>query len=205
MDKSNLNQVKKFIKRNSVLSLLLYPLISLHGVWLKRSQISFPEFYESVFEKIEGGSLIIRIDSFNGVFEMSFKSHIMKRLLQFKEYESWLAVLTNRVVENSKDVIDVGANVGLFTVLCADLINKDRTVLAIEPVDSALGFLKANIRRNKKENNVKVYEGVASDKTGHFSMNVIPGMEEYSSLGDLVHPEIGGQVSIKKTGSRRNH
>jgi FkbM family methyltransferase len=198
MDKSGLKQVKKFIKRNRALSVLFYPLIALHGVWLNHSQIPFSEFYESVFGKVEGGSLIIRVDSFNGVFEMSFKSHIMKRLLQFREYESWPAVLTRRVVVPSKDVIDVGANVGLFTILCADLINKDCTVLAIEPVDSALGYLKANIRRNKKENKVKVYAGVASNKAGHYEMNVIPGMEEYSSLGDLVHPEIGGSTSIKK-------
>jgi FkbM family methyltransferase len=198
MDKSSLNQFKKFIKKNRALSVLFYPLIALHGVWLKHSQISFSEFYGSVFEKVEGGSLLIRIDSFNGVFEMSFKSHIMKRLLQFKEYESWLALMTRRVLDPSKDVIDVGANVGLFTVLCADLINKDRIVLAIEPVDSVLGYLKANIRRNKKENKAKVYEGVASDKAGHYEMNVIPGMEEYSSLGELVHPEIGDNISMKK-------
>ncbi len=197
MDKSNLKQIKKFIKRNKVLSVFFYPLISLHGVWLKHTQIPFSEFYDFVFEKVEGGSLIIRIDSFNGVFEMSFKSHIMKRLLQFREYESWLAVLARRVVDPSKDVIDVGANVGLFTVLSADLINNDRTVLAIEPVESALGYLKANILRNKKEDKVKVYEGVASDKVGHYEMNVIPGMEEYSSLGDLVHPEIGDNTSMK--------
>jgi FkbM family methyltransferase len=198
MDKFSLNKVKKFIKRNRLLSVFFCPLIALHGGWLKRSQLSFPEFYESVFEKVVGGSLLISIDSFRGVFGMYYKSHIMKRLLQFKEYESWLAFLTRRLVDSSKDVIDVGANVGLFTVLCADLINNDRTVLSLEPVDSALEYLRANISRNKKENKVKVYEGVALDKPGHYEMNVIPGMEEYSSLGDLIHPEIGDKISIKK-------
>ena len=197
-DKPTFNQVKKCIKRNRVLSVLFYPLIALHGAWLKRSQISFPEFYESVFEKVEGGSLLIRIDNFSGVFELSFKSHITKRLLQYKEYESWLAGLTSRVVDPSKDVIDVGANVGLFTVLCGNLINDDRFVLAIEPVDSALTYLKANIRLNNKNDKVMIYEGVASAKAGIFSMNVIPGMEEYSTLGDLVHPKIEEQVSIQK-------
>src|SRR3546814_9977236 len=61
-----------------------------------------------------------------------------------------LARLFTSLVEPHLDVIDVGANIGLFTVLAGKRLGTGR-VLAAEPTDGAFSRLTANVKNNRSE------------------------------------------------------
>jgi FkbM family methyltransferase len=62
--------------------------------------------------------------------------------------------------------VDVGANIGYFTLLGAKLVGPQGRVVAIEASASALGQLRANIARNRVEGIVRCVHAAASDSEG---------------------------------------
>ncbi|MBJ7329662.1 MAG: FkbM family methyltransferase [Solirubrobacteraceae bacterium] len=61
-----------------------------------------------------------------------------------KEEAAWL----RRVVQPGAAALDVGANVGYFTLLIAQLAGPDGAVVAVEPETRNLGLLRANLWRH---------------------------------------------------------
>ena len=180
------NEVKKHIKNNRLLYLLLYPIIFIRRLIVWRKGKVFETFYSSLFESVEKGCLAVRVPDFGGIFEVDLQSHILRRLLRDKNYEPELVMIVKAYVDSQKDVLDIGANIGLFTVLLSKTISGKNRVLAVEPTPLALHYLRRNIERNDIQN-IIVFEGVATNKKGNFVLNTISGMEEYSSLGEIVN------------------
>ena len=138
------------------------------------------------------------LPEYRGTFAMDIHSHILRRILRDHHYEPELVRVVEKYLNRKRDVLDIGANVGLFTVLFAKLVSEDSRVLAVEPTPGALGLLKANVSRNAVAESVQIYEGVASNREGRHTMNVIPGKEEYSTLGaEVSHPAVKGLVKEK--------
>jgi FkbM family methyltransferase len=138
--------------------------------------------YDYLFESAIGGSLKVRIPEFSGVFSLDCHSHILRTLLVRREFEPNVSRLVRRVIDPGKDAIDVGANVGLYTVLLSSLLRETQKVLAIEPIPANLSRLEENIRENNYPSSVLLFKGAATESAGSFSLNVISGLEEYSSL-----------------------
>lgn len=143
--------------------------------------------------------VVLNVPEFLGVFQCSPKSHLFARLLHSGYYEPELAEIFLSYVCEDRDVIDVGANIGFYTVAAARKVKTGR-VLAIEPTAGAYGRLISNIDRNGVGDWVEVFHGLASDHIGNAEMHSIPGMEEYSSIAPLVHSAITEQ-SFEKTSS----
>ena len=183
-------KIKSFIKSNRIIYSLLFPLLYFRKISSKLLDYEFNRSYDSFFKVVVEGSLVLKMPDFRGSFEIDYRSHILKIILRYKNYEPNLVRLLEKHVDPSKDAIDVGANIGLFTVLLSKLISENNRVLSIEPSPTALTYLYRNLIRNNVKNSVIAYEGVAINKVDHCKLNVIPGMEEYSSLGQMVHPHI---------------
>ncbi len=68
--------------------------------------------------------------------------------------------------------VDVGANVGVYTILAAGVSNAK--VIAIEPSKETLSILKENIKINSLSNKVEVIEKAIGDKPGNvlFTQNL---------------------------------
>lgn len=136
---------------------------------------------------------ILRVNEFNGIFYLDPRTDIFRRLIRYGEYEPTLA---KRVVEGlnpNMDAIDIGANVGFYTVLFAKLVSPSRRVLTIEPTPGALKRLYKNLQANNVTDKVIVYEGAISNQTGTTSIDIVEGHEEYSSLGGVAHPKMIGK------------
>jgi FkbM family methyltransferase len=132
---------------------------------------------------------VMRLPDFDGVFTVGVWSDQFKRLAIEGRYEPELARRCAELLDRTRDVIDVGANVGFFTVLFAKKV-ENRRVLAVEPTKNALERLHKNIRGNGVEARTIVFEGVASDKSGEARIKTVAGKEEYSSLGEMAHPGV---------------
>lgn len=134
---------------------------------------------------------VITVAGYPGRFAISPKSDILRRVLVSGTYEPALAQLCREHVDAGRDAIDVGANIGLYSMLLADLVRGGR-VLAVEPTPGALRRLRRNIAMNGRDDRVVVFPGAAAAASSTVSIAIVPGREEYSTAGALVHPSVGG-------------
>jgi FkbM family methyltransferase len=147
---------------------------------------------EELFRNVESGSLVVHMPSLGASFEIDCRSDILRRVLVSADYEPDVVELIRQTVDPNLDAIDIGANIGLFTVLLSSLVSRANRVLAIEPTVGALKYLRANLVRNSAAN-VIVFPGVAAGARGTFTLSLIPGMEEYSSLVSTTYAEGKGK------------
>lgn len=132
--------------------------------------------------------VVLPLPAFRGVFEMDLRSHVTRNLLLGHFEGAFLPLIEAALGQGQGgDAVDVGANVGLYTVLCARLLGGRGRVLAVEPAQAALSLLQANIARNRLSN-VTVFSGAVSDQAGSATLHVPQGNEEYASLGGVTHP-----------------
>lgn len=147
------------------------------------------------FAKIQG-DVNVEVEEFKGVFSLDPRSHLFLRLMRNGSYEPELAKLFISLILPDLDIIDVGANVGFFSVAGAKFLQKGR-VLAIEPASNSYMRLVKNIERNEVASKVIVVNGVASNVKGIAELNTVEGMEEYSSVLSQVHPAAAGMQRQK--------
>ena len=188
------NILKRIIKRNKTISSSINKILNYNSN--KRAK-----YLETLFENVIEGSVIVKISNIPGEYEFDPRSHVLRQILlsKKKEYEPQIVEGILRYIDSKKDAINVGANVGLYTNLLAKNISSKRKVLAIEPTKRAFKMLQHTVKRNHNEEKVVLFNGIAANKIGEFSINVIKGKEEYSSLGKLVHPSINKMDFIKKS------
>lgn len=134
----------------------------------------------------------IAADEFSGRFYLPTTSHLLHRLLRDGRYEPELVALFREHLNPDRDVIDVGANIGFFSVLAGQLVRKGR-VLAIEPTANAHSRLVRNLELNRVTDKVTVEQLLVGDADADVTMNVVSGLEEYSSIGEIVHPSAVGR------------
>ena len=95
-----------------------------------------------------------------------------------------LAALIERQVPRKSTVIDVGANIGLSTILLARMTER---VIAFEPSPPNVAFLRRNLERNGITN-VEIHAAAASDKPGTLRFHV-------AQFGAGSHVVAAGHVS----------
>lgn len=89
-------------------------------------------------------------------------------------------VFLEKMLKSNSIFIDVGANIGVYTILAAAKIKKGR-IYSFEPIPSVFNILYQNIRINNLNDRVTVIEKVVSDKNGHEKF-VIQDISEYSHI-----------------------
>jgi len=183
-----LSDLKELIKRNQILRWALYPIIVTRGIFIRKKL----QFQYEIIDNLKDLLVeqpVIRVDEFQGNFLLDCRSDLFKRLVVNKCYEPKLAQCCIDLIDKNRDAIDVGANVGFFTVLFAKTLN-NRKVLSIEPTNLALSRLYKNILLNQVQDKVIVFEGVVANSIGEVEIKTIAGREEYSSIGVMKHPAI---------------
>jgi FkbM family methyltransferase len=187
----DISSIKVFIKSNIFLYFLTFPFLYIRKLILKFKDILFNYYYNKIFSMVKEGSLVIDLPDFKGFFEIDSHSNFLRLIIKYQQYENEFVDIVKKHIDPTRDVIDVGANIGLYSILFSKLIIKDREVLCIEPSPAAIKYLRKNIERNNVVNSI-IYEGAATKSKGYYKLNVIPGMEEYSSLGNISLPVTQG-------------
>ena len=193
MHNINMGNLKRFIKSHGSLRIPLTPAVRVMRMINPPKYERLSNALAELFRVVEGGSLIVKMPSFQGSFEIGSHSDILRRILVWGEYEPEVVKIVRDNVDPDRDAIDIGANIGLFTILLSNLLSPSNRVLGIEPTPGALKYLRRNVERNNVEARVILFEGVAASHPGEVKLKVICGMEEYSSLGNMVHPAIKGK------------
>jgi len=105
------------------------------------------------------------ISAFGGKFRLHPDSHDAGRMIYFNtEIDPQEMAFLRRYLRPGDNVIDAGANVGIYTVFCAALIGDGR-ILAFEPDPTNGDRLRENITLNRL-NNVTVRQSAISDYIG---------------------------------------
>lgn len=147
------------------------------------------------FEHLVVSDVEIRVDEFEGEFAIGPKSHLLRRLLIHGHYEPELAKLFASLIQADRDVIDVGANIGFFTILAAKRLQGGR-VLAAEPTIAAHARLLRNVAANHVADKTIVFNGLVGAEEARGEIKIVAGREEYSSTGAMNHPSIKGEAVI---------
>jgi FkbM family methyltransferase len=81
-------------------------------------------------------------------------------------YEVEEAAFVRSRVEPGQTVVDVGANIGFFTVLLADLVQSTGRVFAFEPLESNIGLMLDSLRENRQTARVVVRRAAVGETAG---------------------------------------
>ncbi len=80
--------------------------------------------------------------------------------------------LLKRILKPSMTYIDVGANIGYFSVLASDLVGETGKVIAFEPDEANFKLLEKNIALNRAQNITAVKKGLSDTiGTARFYLN----------------------------------
>jgi FkbM family methyltransferase len=184
-----IEKISGLAHRHPMLRRTLAPVQQLRQRWLLKQHAGANQMLARLVEAFAEDP-VLRVAEFQGTFAVSARSHLFRRIVEAGEYEPVLTRLCLELLDQKRDVVDVGANIGLHTVLLAKQLDR-RRLLAVEPTRNALARLKRNIDLNGV-GNVTVFEGVASDAPAWLDIKTIDGLEEYSSLGVMGHPSVTG-------------
>jgi len=176
------------IKKYPVLKYVFYPAIVVRRSVLNKRRALQEQIFNNL-SKLLVEDPIIRVDEFEGNFAIDSRSDLFRRFVIQQQYEAELVKQCMALLDVNRDVIDVGANIGFFSVLFAQHLDHKK-VLSIEPTKCALYRLYKNLALNNVQDRVIVFEGVASNFIGNTEIKTIQGKEEYSSLGEMKHPSI---------------
>jgi FkbM family methyltransferase len=105
-------------------------------------------------------------------------------------HEEGTTALFKKVVKQGNVVVDLGANIGYFTLLAAKLVGENGKVFSFEPEPQNFNYLIRNIELNNYQN-VFAYQKAIADKvgktklyictydSGHHTINQSEGIEAY--------------------------
>jgi FkbM family methyltransferase len=86
-------------------------------------------------------------------------------------YEPGVTAVLTRYVKSGMSVLDIGANIGYFTMLLASLVEPTGLVVAVEPNPENIKLIEASRRVNGFEQ-VLIIQAAAGRHTGLLSLNV---------------------------------
>ena len=140
--------------------------------------------YGSIVE-IQGSQMFMNINDESPGIRTTFQSYASN-----KTHEETTTALFKKVIKKGDVVVDLGANIGYFTLLAAKLVGKDGKVFSFEPEPKNYNYLKKNIELNNYSN-VFAFQKAVSNKdgrttlficaydSGHHTINRDAGIEAY--------------------------
>ena len=147
-----------------------------------------------LLRRVIGGTVTFDLSEFRGKFDVGIRSDVTTRVMFEGAYEREYAKRCSEVIDRERDAIDVGANVGFYTVLMASCLGAGRRVLSLEPTPKAYELLRRNVEQNHMSQKVIACQIAATARDGEETINVCVDREEYSSAGPVIHHSAAGSV-----------
>ncbi len=102
------------------------------------------------FKRVVGGNqepAEIKLDGYS-LFVRSSDRDIGSAIAKGVSYEPHVSALLRRELARGDTFLDVGANIGYFTMMAANLVGPSGKVVAVEPMDKNLQLLYLGIEKN---------------------------------------------------------
>lgn len=112
------------------------------------------------------------------------------------EYEPFSCELFKKYLHKGDVFVDIGANMGFFTILAAQLIGEKGRVFAFEPEPNNFALLKKNVEANNLTN-VEIFKKAVAEKNGEtflhltdFNLGGHSLFNVYSNPEKYIYPHI---------------
>lgn len=141
--------------------------------------------YKNVIE-IQGSKMILNVNDESYAMRKTFTAYASRDV-----HEKATTELFKQTVKEGNTVVDLGANLGYFTLLAAKIVGDKGKVFSFEPEPKNYSYLKKNIGINNYKN-VMAFQKAVSDKngktklyicdydSGHHTINRYDGIKAYS-------------------------
>lgn len=137
--------------------------------------------HKSIIE-IQGSKMYINVHEESADIRKTFQTYALNRI-----HEEATTELFKKIVKKGDVVVDLGANIGYFTLLAAKIVGEEGRVYAFEPEPRNFKYLGKNIELNGYNNIVPVHKAVSdrsgktklficSYDTGHHTINQYEGI-----------------------------
>ena len=120
---------------------------------------------------------------------------ISRTLIHFGTREKDHIYILNKELSSGNVIIDLGANIGYYALMEANIVGNDGYVYAIEPSPSNVDLLRKNISLNNYNDIVEVFQMGASNKTGKEKFYT----SEMSNLGTFSPTRYYGKSRMTKS------
>lgn len=141
--------------------------------------------YKNIIE-IQGSKMYVNVYDNSLSMRRTFQGYASNLV-----HEQVTTDLFKKVVEKGNIVLDLGANIGYFTLLAAKLVGPEGKVYSFEPEPKNFSYLKKNIEINNyywvfpfqkavSDRNGKTNLYICDYDTGHHTINRFDGVKDYS-------------------------
>ena len=133
--------------------------------------------------RLRGPGDTIRIGVGAGALLDLPKTSFLAKVLVKEDFERAERALVQRMLKPGDVFFDVGANVGLFTVLAGRVVGSSGRVVAVEPSAGTARLLRKQVELNRLPN-VTIVECGLSDEDGELSLaEATDGCDAFNSFG----------------------
>jgi FkbM family methyltransferase len=141
--------------------------------WLSDVMMASDEYREKfskgrTFEAIPVEEEIVDLPGFKLVVDKN-DTMVGQEIQAHGKWEPWVTKAIKTLLKPGMVFVDVGANIGYFTLLASDLVGKDGQVIAIEPLPQNHQLLIKSVELNQLDN-VEIHSIAAGPKNDTMDM-----------------------------------
>ena len=132
------------------------------------------------------------------LFAYSSDLHIGAPIIAGAEHEPHVAAVFRERLHIGDVVVDVGANIGTFTMLAASIVGSAGRVISVEPIARNRELIARAAHANRFDQ-VEIIAGAASDRAGTLSLRTHPDTSNSATMavaGERLRNERGIEVSV---------
>src|SRR5438093_7096038 len=130
---------------------------------LRNPELGFVNAPNVVIKELDGGLRIF----------VDLSDYVIAMPITRGHFEPSEAEFVRRTVRTGQTVIDVGANVGFFTLLLGSIVGPTGKVFAFEPHARNAGLLERSIAENRFGDRVVLDRAAVGDRTGAAQLVVL--------------------------------
>lgn len=121
--------------------------------------------YETIYHRVAPKETILVTVQNNQMYVNPQDEPLGRSLASQGVYEAYETKLFRSIVKEGMTVVDIGANVGYYTLIAAELVGESGKVFAFEPESGNYELLKRNVALNGYLN-VETVDRAVSNRTG---------------------------------------
>ena len=135
---------------------------------------------------------LVPVDGFS-LYVSAGDQAVGAEILRTRNYEPYVSDEFRRVLKPGMTVLDIGANIGFYTLLAASIVGPEGCCLAVEPNVRNVKLLAASKAANQFSC-ITVYEGAATREWGLLFLNTNHSngvvSQATGNIGDLISREV---------------
>ncbi len=117
------------------------------------------------------------------------------RLIYYRHFEANERKFLNSFLRPGDTFVDIGANIGLFTLIAASIVGPEGRVWSFEPTPETFARLTRNVQTNAFDN-VGCHQLAVSDSIGE--MEITKSVDGFDAWNSLATPKMGNSFANAK-------